>query len=349
MTELSQQLEAKEEATAMRFDPSFSSLITGYTFVDEQWRSHIVCPPRPFSRRDDGSICPTSAEPVWPTNKPHTMAQRGAEEDQLLGRGCITVEEYEARKQQRTGEASAAQTSRTKSQGTFYPFTRLPIELRDKIWRSAMEEATEVRITLSGYQPPGQCISCLCTARDIPAKYASNAILPALFLVNHESHAIASKHYRRVFRGINGDGGVLAAYPVVLTVETSILSLLNMDDFHLVRDLVLDFRRNPYLACAGYGRLRQILTNYSLKSIECRLIKTDLVTMRPLYLTLHRAYTDIRESQPEWRAPMTRIVLQEAGMEDREAFSHEGGLFRFPALERKPESNLLLGIITPFG
>ena len=141
-------------------------------------------------------------------------------------RSCSNVEEYEARKKDLSDQAAAIRRIFLESQPTFHLFPKLPIELRNRIWASAMAKVTKIRITCSGYTAPRACSSKCGTMSSSPGIYAATALLPPLLLVARKSHAAASKHYCHAFRGVDGGGGIVAAYLTVLIVGSPIIGHL---------------------------------------------------------------------------------------------------------------------------
>ncbi|RAL08843.1 2EXR domain-containing protein [Aspergillus homomorphus CBS 101889] len=251
-----------------------------YTYTDEQWKVHTVHPPRYFSRsKQDGTLRPTRPAPCVmmgnPTIGPRTAAEKAEEADKALWASCDSVEEYEAKRR----EIDAARARAVADQPTFHPFPRLPCELRYNIWTLAMAEPTRITITCTGYTPARrpQGGRCGTISPGRPRIYAATAFMPPLMLVNRETHALASRHYRRAFRGVDGGGGVLASYPSILTIERPVVPLLRMedDDVRMLAEVVV-------IASPGFGgtvgfstvfseQLKKMLGTGSIRRMELRL------------------------------------------------------------------------------
>lgn len=320
--------------------PSLPPPISGYTFVDEKWRCQTVDPLRCCSRGPDGSLRPSRpANAVAmgvPELTPRTLAERAAEKDIQLWARCSSFDEYEVQRQSLSEHASHARRVFLESQPAFHQFPKLPIELRNQIWASAMAEVTQVSITCSGYTPPRRSNGwCGTVAYGRPRIYAATAMLPPLLLVNRESHAAAVKQYRRIFRGVHGGGGVLAAYPTVLTVEMSILSLVKENDFEYVREIIFDFRHSSGSKETDEERMRHIARNQNLKKFEMRFRNwhswDHIFQMHSSIRAVHELQ---RETQPDWVAPGCEIVLEADGKKDNVVYSFEGGLHDMPDLPR---------------
>ncbi|RAH84954.1 hypothetical protein BO86DRAFT_440305 [Aspergillus japonicus CBS 114.51] len=229
-------------------DPQAPARPSPYSYTDEQWKVHTVHPQRYYSRsKEDGTLRPTRPAPCFsignPDIGPRTAAEKAREADTALWASCKSVEEYEAKR--REMDAAAARRAVEAERVTFHPFSRLPAELRCQIWAVAMEDhPTRVAITCSGYTPARRPRGGLCgtVAPGRPRIYAATAFMPPLMLVNGEAHALASRHYRRAFRGVQGGGGVLAAYPSILTIEKAMILLLPVDraeDLKLLTEIVV--------------------------------------------------------------------------------------------------------------
>ncbi|KAI0413371.1 hypothetical protein F5X98DRAFT_352210 [Xylaria grammica] len=223
--------------------PGGYPMSTGYTFTDEMWRTQTVHPERDHSSTsNDGPLrrtSPLARRCRFPPVPPRTAAQRAEEEDQALWASSASIEEYEERKRTRDEERRLDREAIIRAQPVFHKFPHLPPELRLHVWKLALEEPTMVTLFVSKFhprfsRPRGQWILRL------PEQYAATAFLPPLMLVNHESHAVASAHYRRAFRSLDGGGGVLAGYPTVLCVKNAAFDLLQADDLDLVRDFILE-------------------------------------------------------------------------------------------------------------
>ncbi|KAI1130725.1 hypothetical protein F5Y10DRAFT_235050, partial [Nemania abortiva] len=220
---------------------------TGYTFTDEMWRTQTAKPPRYFSQKggENSALTPTRPAPVYVPSDPRprgprTIAERAEEDDLQLWASSSSVAEYEERKRAINEKNRLDREALIHSQGDFPKFLLLPAELRWMIWKMAAEEPITVTLTVSGrrYRPQqrqrGWCGTRTAGIRD----YSATAVLPPLMLVNHESHKFASAHYRRAFRGLNGDGGVLAAYPTIIKAQSRVYRMVGQDDKELVEDYI---------------------------------------------------------------------------------------------------------------
>ena len=286
-----------------------------YTYTDEQWRVHTIHPQRLYSRRkNDGILRPTRPAPCIlignPRIGPRTAGEKAEEADTALWASCDSVEEYEAKRQ----DLDAARARATMNQRTFHPFPRLPTELRCKIWEMAMEEPTQITITCSGYTPAQRPTGwCRTVGPGRPRIYATTAFMPALMLVNRETHALASKHYRRAFRGVDGGGGVLAAYPSVLTIERPMVLLLPMDndDLELLAEIIVI--ATPQYGLVGFSRgfserLKTMLGMGLIRRLELRLVYS--ITRKQAgkvdaYFT--SLFSEIRTANAEWVAPELKV------------------------------------------
>jgi hypothetical protein len=300
-----------------------------YTFIDEMWELHTVDPTRVCSRREDGNLVPGRPAPMFvvgvPDIEPRTMKQKAAHEDRELWESCFSFEDYNAKRQILYESHKYARMSWLESQGTFHPFPRLPSELRLRIWSFAMTAATEVKIMCSGYtinRPQGWCG----TVSSRPRIYAATAFLPPLMLVNHESHSAASKHYRRAFRGVDGGGGVLAAYPTSITIDESAFHLVRDDDFGIVQKVVLETTRGLHHSRGTNDQFRTLLANQNLKEVEIRMRKAGLRWLSGLYIDLQEVYSQLRERNAEWVAPEIRLISVAEKEEDDMVYYFEGGL-----------------------
>ncbi|KAI0102095.1 hypothetical protein GGR51DRAFT_527842 [Nemania sp. FL0031] len=214
---------------------------TGYTFTDEMWRTQTVKKPRYFNQTE-GVMRPTRPAPCVSMRSPRergprTIAARAEEEDLQLWASSSSVAEYEERKQAINEKKRLDREAFIDSLGTFHMFPLLPPELRLVVWKKAMEEPIIVTLTVSkwGYRPRRQ--RGWCGHRGVKIEdYFATAVLPPLMLVNHESHEIASAHYKRAFCGVKQNGGVLAAYPTRLVCQRRLYELVEEDDKELIED-----------------------------------------------------------------------------------------------------------------
>ncbi|PYH85384.1 hypothetical protein BO82DRAFT_351225 [Aspergillus uvarum CBS 121591] len=292
-----------------------------YSYTDEQWKVHTVHPQRLYSRsKEDGRLRPTRPAPCLlignPDIGPRTVAAKAREADTALWASCKTVEEYEAKR--RETDAAAARRAVEAERVTFHPFSRLPAELRCQIWAMAMaDHPTRVSITCSGYTPARrpQGRSCFLMLQGRPRIYAATAFMPPLMLVNGEAHALASRHYRRAFRGVLGGGGVLAAYPSILTIEKAMILLLPMDraeDLRLLTEIVV-------IVCPGAGervafsrrwweRFEILLRMAPLRRLELRLTSSiPRYRVRGVNEYFASLFSEIQAADTEWVAPDLQV------------------------------------------
>ncbi|KAI1193854.1 hypothetical protein F5X97DRAFT_312720 [Nemania serpens] len=217
-----------------------------YTFVDEMWRTRTVTNPRYFSHAGgkNSPPKPTRPAPCYIMGDPrprdsHTIAEAAEEDDLQLWVSSASVADYEERKQALNERKPLDREAFVNAQGQFHKFPALPLELRVMIWKLALEEPVTVTLRISYWRPrprPGR--SRCGILRYIAEDYSATAVLPPLMLVNHESHRTASAHYKRAFRGVKGNGGVLAAYPTILRT-TQPCEMIGPDDRQLVQEFVL--------------------------------------------------------------------------------------------------------------
>ncbi|PYI11437.1 hypothetical protein BO78DRAFT_425917 [Aspergillus sclerotiicarbonarius CBS 121057] len=313
-------------------EPSTYTPPSPYTYTDEKWKVHTVHPRRFFSRRkDDGILRPTRAARCVsignPSIGPRTVAERASEADTALWASCDSVEEYEAKRR----EIDAAKAKAVADQPVFHPFLRLPLELRCRVWEMAMEEPTQITITCSGYTPARRPTGwCRTVAPGQPRKYATTAFMPALMLVNRETHALASKHYRRAFRGVHGGGGVLAAYPSTLTIEKPMILLLRMENLEMLAEIVIvDSPRFEIVQIAKVfsDRLKIMLETGAIRRLELRL-KTSITRKQARKVDKYFAslFSKMKSVDAEWVAPELSVGPvndEEDPREDSELSSDE--------------------------
>ncbi|KAI1203071.1 hypothetical protein F5X97DRAFT_342940 [Nemania serpens] len=227
--------QTSSQATA---EPTPYPSATGYTFVDEMWRTQTACPIRFVVKDPDGGLQPVRPPGYSYHDFPHTAAQRAAAEDLDLWVASSSPDDYEERKHKKRVELEAA----AKIQPTFPKFQLFPSELQVEVWKLALALAEPTVVTIATPTPwrlpleeaayearrrsydgdpahrdhdgrvGDDLYSC---ARD----YVATAFLPPLLLASGESHQLAVEHYKRVFKNLAGRGGVLAAYPTELHVE----------------------------------------------------------------------------------------------------------------------------------
>ncbi|OJK03461.1 hypothetical protein ASPACDRAFT_56869 [Aspergillus aculeatus ATCC 16872] len=309
-------------STAPQPDPkALAARPSPYTYTDEQWKVHTVHPQRYYSRsREDGTLRPTLPAPCVsignPDIAPRTAAEKAREADKALWGSCKSVDEYEGKRREMDDVAAARAVEAGRP--AFHPFPRLPAELRCRIWVVAMvNNPTRIAITCSGYTPARRPQGGWCgtVAPGRPRIYAATAFMPPLMLVNWEAHALASRHYRRAFRGVNGGGGVLAAYPSILTIEKPMVLLLPMDraeDLGLLAEIVV-------IVSPGLGGRVAFSTEYS----ERFKMMLRVGTIRRLELRLTRSiprdrarrveeyfaslFSEIQAANEEWVAPELQV------------------------------------------
>ncbi|PYH90910.1 hypothetical protein BO71DRAFT_486711 [Aspergillus ellipticus CBS 707.79] len=281
-----------------------------YTYTDEKWKVHSVHPQRLFSqRKDDDKPRPARGARAVAIGirsiAPRTAADWAKEADAELWASCESVEEYEERKRELEAAAKVAK----ENQPTFHRFTHLPIELRYRIWGMVMDEPTRIAITCSGYTRPqrprgGRCGT---VSPGCPRVYAATAFMSPLMLVNRETHGLASKRYRRAFQGVQGGGGVLAAYPSILTIEISTVRLLRMENLEMLTEIVVVASPGIWASCfykEVSERFKTMLATGSIRRLELRL--TRLVTEEErskdeeYFVSL---FSDIKAVDVEWVAP----------------------------------------------
>ncbi|KIM98787.1 hypothetical protein OIDMADRAFT_146492 [Oidiodendron maius Zn] len=306
----------------------------GYTFVDENWVTHTISPPRAYTNKD-GKRVPHSfiSSCVWgPPPRmvigPVKIAEKARCEDKVLWGSSSNVEDYNHKRQLLDKSRQSAKELLFASQGTFHPFPRLPPEIRQKIWRLAMMVATEVEIRCSGHTVHRGAGGCG-TAWGTPRIFAATALLPPLMLVNHESHRAAARHYRRRFQGVHRGGGVLAAFPITLDLGADIAHLLREDDFDIVQKVILEFDDRG-LGIEDNNCLRTILSARNMKEIEIRLWRSKNIGMRWLrcpYQSVQGAYMRLRRTNMDWVAPEIRFIILTQGNKDiAEVHYFSGGL-----------------------
>lgn len=309
---------------------------SGYSFVDEKWKVHTVHPQRPYSYKN-GRPCPTRPARAYgptPAIRSQTVAEKAAKADLALWASCSSVEEYEARKQNLLASKKKQIEESSRRQRTFHSFPLLPPELRLHIWQLAMAEPTQITIFCSRYraihsQPGSRCGA----VGSVPELYAAVAFLPPLMLVNRESHALASRHYRRVFRGRNGGGGVLTAYPRVVTIEEPCWPLLQLDASSLdVLEIVI-IAIPPALLFSFLGVFQRpceaILAAPNLRRLEIRCETVGLESKDKIIASMDRTLSPVlarlRALNRDWVAPELRFVRVGGGKE-KIAYCFPGGL-----------------------
>ncbi|KAI0404520.1 hypothetical protein F4802DRAFT_597950 [Xylaria palmicola] len=221
---------------------------TGYTFTDEMWRTRTVTNPRYFSQKGGPGCALTPTRPARcyilgdpRPSGPRTLAERAEEEDLSLWTSSASVADYEGRKRTAEEKKRLDREAFVARQGTFHKFARLPAELRLAIWEMALEEPVHVTLTISdwGFLPLQRRTRCFARGTRIE-EYAATAVLPPLMLVSHESHRAASAHYKRAFCGVKGQGGVLTAWPTVLTAQKRVYAMLGPGDEELVQEYIAE-------------------------------------------------------------------------------------------------------------
>ncbi|KAI0107490.1 hypothetical protein GGR51DRAFT_515687 [Nemania sp. FL0031] len=248
---------------------------TGYTFVDEMWRTHTVHPQRYVARRvGKGPLRLTM--PIghaWDRGMYRT-ADFAAKADMELWLISRSVDDYEARKRGRN-ERLRREAEAKKGKGTFHRFKHLPPELRLMVWEMAMQEPTKANVYETKHL------------------YTTRAPLPPLMLATRESNTVASKHCRRVLRNIFNGGGILASPPVDLHMDDRVFFLMQYADFDIVRDIVVDV--------GDYGVVGQIA--------RVILDKLDIVIRAPYFRSLELRYGSGKTKPPSRFESFLPIVL----------------------------------------
>ncbi|KAI0389312.1 hypothetical protein F5Y17DRAFT_133592 [Xylariaceae sp. FL0594] len=193
---------------------------TGYTFTDEMWRTRTEHNPRLLLRIGRPCLAEEQPQQGIPSVPPRTAAQRARAEDEHLWKTSSSRGKYEERKRALYESRRVARQEWLERQPVFHPFLSLPTELRLYIWQLAMQEPTDVQLTVARYSPAWRGGGC-CGIR-MPARareIRAIAMFPPLMLASRESNALASAHYKKAFRSFDGTGGVLAAYPTTLHAD----------------------------------------------------------------------------------------------------------------------------------
>ncbi|KAI3328989.1 hypothetical protein HD806DRAFT_268585 [Xylariaceae sp. AK1471] len=297
---------------------------TGYTFTDEMWRTKTVKPLRCFSQEHDhGPLRPSWPAPFAGSMPPRTISQRAHEEDLALWASSSSIEVYEERKRARDEQRRSEREAFIRDQPVFHKFSSLPAELRLLVWKMALEEPTRVALTVSEYRSPPRQPGVWCaTVFRYPSAYAATAVLPPLMLVNYESHKLASRHYRRAFQGVDGEGGVLAAYPTVLTVKGVAFTLMRPDSLSLVQDFILEYEWYPRVAAKMDDQYRAVLLVPALK--------TFVVIARgqngpSISWDLRRLFLELMEVDPYLNVPTIEIRIGDCSDDEAEWACHFRG------------------------
>lgn len=196
-----------------------------------------------------------------------TTHEQAAEQDLNLWATSANSAEYEATRHALMDQSRAERAARLASRPRFACFPALPPELRREIWRHAIAaEPVKVYLTPRRWEfPPRR--RCLPTPGRI-VDYGARAVLPPILLVSREAHSVASRHYRRAFRGLDGVGGAAAGFPTELDVDKYVLELVELgEDVGLVAKLTL------VLSNVSMGRGPTSDANI-LRSILDRLLRT---------------------------------------------------------------------------
>lgn len=207
---------------------------------------HTVTRPRYFSGGDgeNSPLKPTRPAPcqiMWDPRRPgpRSIAEQAEEDDLQLWASSSSVADYEERKQALNERRRLDREAVVNSQGHFHKLPGLPVELRVMVWKLALEEPTAVTLHISDWRLQPRIPSSRCGVRGVTVEdYSATAILPPLMLVNRESHRLALAHYKRAFRGVKGNGGVLAAYPTILKAQREPYALIEPDDKELVMEYI---------------------------------------------------------------------------------------------------------------
>ncbi|KAG4436779.1 hypothetical protein IFR05_007754 [Cadophora sp. M221] len=87
---------------------------------------------------------------------------------------------------------------------TFTPFPRLPVELRDKIWETAIPGPRLVTMRVQLQQQHDKPLNKLAESNKIRIATDADVIPTALLHTNVESRNLALRHYEEAFDGIDG-------------------------------------------------------------------------------------------------------------------------------------------------
>ncbi|KAI1120909.1 hypothetical protein F5Y10DRAFT_112904 [Nemania abortiva] len=219
------------------------------------WRTHTVYPPRYIARRVGKGPLRLTIPPKYSWERfISSMADLAEQQDMKCWFISSSVEEYECRKRQRVKRLKREEDEK-KGKGSFPQFEKLPPEVRLMVWEMAMQQPT----TVSVHETEG-------------LSYTARARLPPLMLACRESHAIASKHYRRTLRNFRDDGGgVLAAYPIDIHVNNRVFLMMRWADFAEARDIIVDVgEEGPEPKIVYTDKLDKVIRAPFFRSLELR-------------------------------------------------------------------------------
>ncbi|KAI1324533.1 hypothetical protein F5Y16DRAFT_380549 [Xylariaceae sp. FL0255] len=201
---------------------------------------------------------------------------------------------------------------------TFHLFPLLPKELRLSIWKLAMEEPTKVAISVSDYKPAHGCNPTRQELLDLavdgnigtPSNYRATAKFPPLMLVNHESHSLAKKHYRRAFKNTRGKGGVLVAYPTVVDTDFESTSLLRAKDLKLVREVYVRYN-SGILRDYMDGHMKAIIKSPCLELLSFWTCTPWAFGIEKSFcISLRKFCTDLTKYNPKHNIPEIEINIE---------------------------------------
>ena len=245
------------------------------TFLDEFWRTRTVRAKRSGSHEEDVplSSMPPFSEAPWITA--YTVVQRAYKEDKEIWDSSASLDDYEQKRQALYDKRRSERDAWMRKQPLFPKFPSLPNELRQWIWTLASEDhTTRVLIAVAKYYeiPVREDCGGGTTPSSSPLEVTATAYLPPLMLVNSEAHGIASKFYRRAFRALDGRGGVLAAYPTVLTIDRGAFQLFSLNDLELVTEIALTHVDHWCMSPSVCDKLEILLLASNLKRFVAKLI-----------------------------------------------------------------------------
>ncbi|KAI1812841.1 hypothetical protein GGS20DRAFT_556309 [Poronia punctata] len=218
---------------------------TGYTFTDEMWRTKTLSNPRRSLQFGKPILLPVKQiKHVYHPGTYRTIAQRACLEDEELWESSSSLKEYEERKRALYTKRRVERQEWLESQPVLHRFPSLPPELRLRIWQLGLEEPAEVTLAITEYRGGQRSRGCVKRRPARPSGSRAISLFPPLMLVNHESHSMASAHYKRAFRDIYGGGGILAAYPTILCADRDSdsrepIDVLPPEDLELVQVFAL--------------------------------------------------------------------------------------------------------------
>jgi DNA-binding transcriptional regulator of glucitol operon len=248
---------------------------------------------------------------------PRTIAQRAHEEDLALWASSASIEEYEERRRARDEQRRSEREAFMRGQPVFHRFLSLPAELRLMIWKMALEEPTRVILFILTRTMPSRQSGGWCgTTFPISWEHVATATLPPLMLVNCESHRVASRHYQRAFRGLHARGGVLAAYPTVLTVKGDAFTPMQTDGLRFVRDFVLEYETYSQTSTGIDDKFRPaVLQAPDLQTFTVLTRRQDPAAAPSILSRLRRLFRELTEAHPHLNVPTIELCFGN-GVED---------------------------------